>query len=76
MQVGEGVIIDGSKLGLNGGQLVGVVKHIISGGYITHLPRRVEQDMILEGYAYQMVYPSDITATLPNQGHWLGKEMP
>ena len=77
MKVGDGVIIDGSKLGLNGGLLTGVVECVmpISGMVFIRLPRRVERDMIR--WAFPLVfYQDEITSDiLPNQGHWLGKEM-
>ena len=82
MKVGDGVIIDGSKLGLNGGLLTGVVDCISPHGwYIVRLPREVERWMLVGAGSmlwsgFVSVMPKSITATIPNQGHWLGKEMP
>jgi len=79
MQVGEGVIIDGSKLGLNGGQLVGVVEKPCYTGCLIHLPRKVEQEMpwpeLQTRHSTVYAYYEDIIATIPDCGHWLGKEM-
>ena len=78
LQVGDGVIIDGSKLGMNGGLLTGIVKHIAMGepSVLVYFPREVERGM-LDLTAYRsFIYPHEITATIPNCGHWLGKEIP
>ncbi len=83
MKVRTGVIIDASKLGL--GQLVGVVDWIQEGVipewaiHKIYLPRRVERELA-KPYStyggYVLVYPREITATIPDCGEWLGKEMP
>ena len=80
MKVGDGVIIDGSKLGLNGGLLTGMVedKSIVFGRVFILLPRKVEAQMVnpITHYQRTMASPDEIIAIIPDQGHWLGKEMP
>ena len=75
MKVGDGVIIDGSKLGLNGGLLTGVVEAHANKWVMVRLPRKVERDVACV-YSDSAHIPKDaITAIIPDQGHWLGKEM-
>ena len=79
MKVGDGVIIDGSKLGLHGGQLTGVVDCVYgdkSDAFQVILSRKVEAEMMGKWW-FQFSPDEDIiTAAIPNCGHWLGKEMP
>ena len=77
MRVGDGVIIDASRLGMNGGQLVGVIAESDRRcGCLVELLREVEREMAQYGWRHVLVSPDEITATIPNQGHWLGKDMP
>jgi len=73
-QVGDGVIIDGSKLGLNGVLLTGVVRTVWPDSVIAELPRKIEREIY--GGTFARCFEGDIVVTIPNQGHWLGKEMP
>ncbi len=82
VNVGDGVIIDASRLGMNGGQLVGIVEAgaEFDGqvGRWVRLPRKVEEEMAAEagwGYGWFYAFPWEITATIPNCEGWLGKEM-
>ena len=81
MKVGDGVLIDASALGLHGGQLVGVVEEASGDVFCVALSRRIERAMVwgedkADRYPFLYFFPDEITATIPNQGHWLGKEMP
>ena len=81
MKVGDGVLIDASRLGMRGGLLTGIVSDKACDLLLTYFPRVVEREMLRLYSNRKMVdsfylRPSDITAIIPNQGHWLGKEMP
>ncbi len=84
--VGDGVIIDGSKLGLTGGLFTGVVKMVHPDKWIqVFLPRKVEREALavaLSRPAYSTINISphqgynQFIITVPNCERWLTEDMP